>query len=73
MYVPCFDNDIANSFDFRDLESACIVIFISDKISNVCSGSVFLCRAVDVFKPSFVEKIILATVYRQMRKVEEVV
>ena len=62
--VPCLDDDIASSFDFRvkGLESACIVIFISDEVSNVCSGPVFPCRAVGVFKPYFVEKIAPAAV-----------
>ena len=69
----CFDDNITSFFGFRDLESACIVIFISDKVSNVCSGPVFLYYVVGVFKSGFVEKIALATVCKQMYKVREVV
>ncbi len=50
-----------------------IVVFISDKVSNVCSKPVFLCHTIGIFKLDFVEKIVFATVCRQVYKVEEVV
>jgi len=75
LYVPCLGDDIASSFGFRvrDPESACIIIFIFDEVSNVCSGSVFLCRAVGVLKPGFVEDIAFVIVCRQVCEVMEVV